>query len=41
MREALGRAGDSEAVLSRFVDTLSSRESDALRQVLERLDEQR
>lgn len=41
MREALGRARDSESVLSRFVDTLSSSDSEALRQILERLDERR
>ena len=41
MRDALDRAEDSKAVLSRFVDTLSTRDSKALRQVLARLDKRR
>ena len=41
MRDALSRAHDSEAVLSRFVDTLSSRDAKALRQVLDHLDKRR
>ena len=35
MRDALGKARDREAVLSRFVDTLSAREAKALRRVLD------
>ena len=35
MRDALGKAQDREAVLSRFVDTLSARETKALRRVLD------
>ena len=35
MRDALGKAQDREAVLSRFVDTLSAREAKALRRVLD------
>jgi predicted transcriptional regulator len=35
MREALGKAQNREAVLSRFVDTLSAREARALRRVLD------
>ena len=35
MRDALGKAQNREAVLSRFVDTLSAREAKALRRVLD------
>jgi len=35
MRDALGKAQNREAVLSRFVDTLSAREARALRGVLD------
>jgi predicted transcriptional regulator len=35
MRDALGKAQDRAAVLSRFVDTLSAREAKALRRVLD------
>lgn len=38
MGEALAAAKDREAVLSRFVDTLSAREASALRAVLDRLE---
>lgn len=38
MGEALAAAKDREAVLGRFVDTLSPREAKALRRVLDRLD---
>jgi predicted transcriptional regulator len=38
MRDALGRAQDRDAVLSRFVDTLSARDAKALRRVMAELD---
>jgi len=41
MRDALDRADDSKAALSRFVDTLSPRDSKALRQVLARLEKRK
>lgn len=41
MRDALDRAQNREAVLSRFVDTLSARDAKALRKVLGDLDRQR
>jgi predicted transcriptional regulator len=41
MRDALGRAQDREAVLGRFVDTLSARDAKALRRVLGELDGKR
>jgi predicted transcriptional regulator len=41
MRDALDRAQDREAVLSRFVDTLSTRDAKALRKVLGDLDRKR
>ena len=41
MREELVRARNREAVLSRFVDTLSARDAKALRKVLGDLDRKR
>ena len=41
MRDALGRARTRDAVLSRFVDTLSARDAKALRRVLADLDAKR
>jgi predicted transcriptional regulator len=38
MHQALKGSGDQRAVLSRFVDTLTVREANALRRVLEQLD---
>ena len=41
MRDTLGRAQNREAVLSRFVDTLSARDAKALRRALGKLDAER
>ena len=41
MRDALGGAQNREAVLGRFVDTLSARDAKALRRVLDGLDGQK
>ena len=41
MRDALGEAQNREAVLGRFVDTLSPRDAKALRRVLDDLDANR
>ena len=41
MRDALGGAQNREAVLGRFVDTLSARDAKALRRVLDDLDAKR